>query len=104
LNELGLETNVAGDTAHVIVRGEIDVATAPQLREILRELIQAGVHQIVLDCRQLDFLDSSGIGLLVATRKRLGDGELVVDSPRPHVRKVLEQTGVTQELSLRPAT
>jgi anti-sigma B factor antagonist len=103
LNELGLETEVTGDTAYVIVRGEIDVATAPQLRETLHELIQAGVHQIVLDCRALDFLDSSGIGLLVATRKRLGDGELVVDSPQPHVRKVLEQTGVTQELSLRPA-
>ena len=101
--ELDLESRVTGDVATVLVRGEIDVATAPQLREMLHELVQAGAKQIVLDCRDLGFLDSSGIGLLVATRKRLGgDGQLVIESPPSHVRKVLELTGVTEELSVRP--
>jgi anti-sigma B factor antagonist len=102
LPELELVPVVDGTTARVTVRGEIDVATAPQLRELLHELIQGGAQQIVLDCRDLGFLDSSGIGLLVAARKRLGDGELVVDSPPAHVRKVLELTGVAAALSLRP--
>ena len=49
----------------------------------------------MLDCRELAFLDSSGIGVLVAARNRLGDeGEIVLDSPQAHVRKVLEITGV----------
>ena len=101
--ELELVSRVTGDAAEVVVRGEIDVATAPQLREVLHELVQGGCKQLVLDCRALEFLDSSGIGLLVATRKRLGEGgELVVDSPPSHVRKVLELTGVADELSLRP--
>jgi anti-sigma B factor antagonist len=101
--ELELDPQVSGDTATVVVRGEIDVATAPQLREILHELVQGGSRHIVLDCRALEFLDSSGIGLLMATRKRLGEGgELVIDSPPGHVRKVLELTGVAEELSLRP--
>jgi len=101
--ELDLESLVDGDVATVVVRGEIDVATAPQLREALHELVQDGVKQIVLDCAALSFLDSSGIGLLVATRKRLGEGgQLVIASPPSHVRKVLELTGVTEELSLRP--
>jgi anti-sigma B factor antagonist len=101
--ELDLESLVVGDVATVVVRGEIDVATAPQLRETLHDLVQGGAKQIVLDCQALSFLDSSGIGLLVATRKRLGDdGQLVIDSPPSHVRKVLELTGVTEELSLRP--
>jgi anti-sigma B factor antagonist len=101
--ELDLESRVTGDVATVLIRGEIDVATAPQLRELLHELVQDGAKQIVLDCHALGFLDSSGIGLLVATRKRLGDdGQLVIESPPSHVRKVLELTGVTQELSLRP--
>jgi anti-sigma B factor antagonist len=100
--ELDLQTEIVGDTAHVAVRGEVDVATTPQLRELLHGLVQDGVHHIVLDCTELAFLDSSGIGLLVATRKRLTDGELVIDSPQPHVRKVLELTGVNEQLSLRP--
>jgi anti-sigma B factor antagonist len=101
--ELELESQVDDGTATIVVRGEVDVASAPRLREVLQELVQADAKQIVLDCRGLEFLDSSGIGLLVATRKRLGDdGELVLDSPPAHVRKVLELTGVAEELVVRP--
>jgi anti-sigma B factor antagonist len=103
VSELDLESQVNGGVATVVVRGEIDVASAPRLREVLHELVQTDTKRIVLDCRGLEFLDSSGIGLLVATRKRLGDGgELVLDSPPPHVRKVLELTGVAGELILLP--
>jgi anti-sigma B factor antagonist len=103
VSELDLESQVNGGVATVVVRGEIDVASAPRLREVLHELVQADTKRIVLDCRGLEFLDSSGIGLLVATRKRLGDGgELVLDSPPAHVRKVLELTGVAGELILLP--
>jgi len=103
VSELDLESQVNGDVATVIVRGEIDVASAPRLREILHDIVQSDTKRIVLDCHGLQFLDSSGIGLLVATRKRLGDGgELVLDSPPAHVRKVLELTGVADELVVRP--
>jgi anti-sigma B factor antagonist len=86
----------------IVVRGEIDMATAPQLRGLLDNLIDAGATTIVLDCRALEFLDSSGIGVLVAARKRLGDdGELVVDAPPAHVRKVLDITGVAGHLTVR---
>ena len=86
----------------IAVRGEIDMATAPQLRTMLDEVIDAGANSIVLDCRGLEFLDSSGIGVLVAARKRLGaGGELVIESAPPHVRKVLEITGVAGHLTVR---
>jgi anti-sigma B factor antagonist len=101
--ELDLQSNMNGDVATVVVRGEVDVASAPRLRDLLHGLVEADARCIVLDCRGLEFLDSSGIGLLVATRKRMGDGgELVLDSPPAHVRKVLELTGVAEELVLRP--
>ncbi len=94
----------AGDSATLIaVRGEIDMATAPQLRDLLNRVIDEGTLRVVLDCCELAFLDSSGIGVLVAARNRLGeDGELVLDSPQAHVRKVLEITGVATHLSLLP--
>jgi anti-sigma B factor antagonist len=79
------------------------MATAPQLRDLLNGLVDGGSTRIVLDCRSLDFLDSSGIGVLVAVRKRLGDdGALTLESPPAHVRKVLELTGVTAHVAIVP--
>ena len=101
--QLEVQHHVAGSAATLHVRGEIDVSTAPQLQATLDDLLEAGASRIVLACQDLSFLDSSGIALLVATRKRLGPGgELVIEAPQPHVRKVLELTGVTDELELLP--
>lgn len=101
--DLELESHPAADRDTVIIRGEIDMATAPQLRDLLNELVDGGSTRIVLDCRSLDFLDSSGIGVLIAVRKRLGDdGALTVESPPAHVRKVLELTGVSEHVAIVP--
>jgi anti-sigma B factor antagonist len=101
--DLELESHPAEDCDTVIVRGEIDMATAPQLRDLLNGLVDGGSSRIVLDCRALDFLDSSGIGVLVAVRKRLGDdGALTLESPPAHVRKVLDLTGVSAHVAIVP--
>jgi anti-sigma B factor antagonist len=102
LAELELEHVGSGNReARVVVRGEVDMATAPQLRELLEGLIESGSKRIVIDCRELSFLDSSGIGVLVAARNRLGDdGDIVLDSPQAHVRKVLDITKVSSHLSV----
>jgi anti-sigma B factor antagonist len=99
--DLQLESRKTDDGASVTVRGEVDMATAPQLRDTLLELVDAGANRIVLDCRGLDFLDSSGIGVLMAVRTRLGDdGSLTLEAPQAHVRKVLELTGVSEHVSI----
>ena len=100
--DLELQWAEADAGALITVRGEIDMATVPQLRDLLYQLIDAGSRRIVLDCRELAFLDSSGIGVLVAARNRLSEGEIVLDSPQAHVRKVLEITGVGAHLSVIP--
>jgi anti-sigma B factor antagonist len=87
----------------VTISGEIDMATAPQLRELLNQLVDDGSMTILLDCRDLAFLDSSGIGVLVAVRNRIGDrGTLTLEAPQPHVRKVLELTGVGEHVVIVP--
>ena len=79
------------------------MATAPKVRDALNELVDAGASRIVVDCRGLDFLDSSGIGVLIAVRKRLGDeGALTLEAPQAHVRKVLELTGVVDHVEIVP--
>ena len=97
-----LELQRGSDGEYVLrVRGEIDMANAPLLRELLDEAVDGGASRIVVDCHELEFLDSSGIGVLVAARKRLADdGELVLDSPPAHVRKVLDITGVAGHVTV----
>ena len=92
-----------GDAVSVAVRGEVDLATVPQLLDMLNGLVDRGSTRIILDCRALTFLDSSGIGALVALRKRLGDdGSVVLEEPQPQVRKVLEITGVHEHVVIVP--
>src|SRR5215208_1327431 len=99
--DLELESRESDDGALVVVRGEVDMATAPELRDALFALVDGGASRISLDCRGLDFLDSSGIGVLIAVRKRLGDdGSLTLEAPPAHVRKVLELTGVSEHVTI----
>jgi anti-sigma B factor antagonist len=101
--DLELEPRATDDGTVIAVRGEVDMASAPQLRDLLNHLVDHSTASIVLDCEHLDFLDSSGIGVLVATTKRLGDGRTItIDTPQPHVRKVLELTGVADHVTIRP--
>lgn len=101
--QLNLEPHVNGANATVTITGDVDVATAPELRALLDDLVARGCREIVLDCRGLEFIDSSGIGVLISARRQLGDdGDLVLDSAREQVRKVLNITGVADQVSLRP--
>ena len=101
MTNLDLESGTSGTSGSVVVRGEVDMATAPQLRDALFDLLDSGATRITIDCRGLEFLDSSGIGVLIAVRKRLGDdGALTLEAPPAHVRKVLELTGVTEHVTI----
>lgn len=83
-------------TPIVSVRGEIDVSTAPELRNRLLEVAEKGHTTVVVDLGEVSFLDSTALGVLVGSLKRFrsagGDLRLVV-STRP-VYKVLEITGL----------
>ena len=69
--ELGLDVDDSRRPYTVLaVKGEVDVYTAPRLREKLVELVSQGKHQIVVDLEGVDFLDSTGLGVLVGGLKR----------------------------------
>jgi anti-anti-sigma factor len=93
-----LDIRLQEQPQHVVVAvaGEVDMATAPELRTCLDAL----EGRVVVDLAEVTFLDSSGMGALVVARKRLLDlgGDLVVRAPQPHVRHVLEVTGLTELL------
>lgn len=84
--------------AAVQVLGELDVYTAPRLREELLRLIGEDVRIVTLDLAATTFIDSTGLGVLVAGLKRLRehDGDLKLKSPNAGVLKVLAITGLTR--------
>ena len=69
--ELSMSTRVVGDHTVLEVGGEVDVYTAPGLRERLVELVEHGARHVVVDLSRVEFLDSTGLGVLVGALKRL---------------------------------
>jgi anti-sigma B factor antagonist len=100
--ELGLEVTDRGSWAVLAVAGEVDVATVPRLREQLHSLVAQGRHHIVVDLEGVDFLDSTGLGVLVGALKRVrtNGGELALVCTQSRIRKVFEVTGLTKVFSL----
>ncbi len=86
----------------VEVRGDLDLASAPALRTAAYALIQSGTRHLALDLRLCGFVDSFGLGTLVAILKRVRthDGELAVIADEPRVRRVFELVELTATLGV----
>jgi len=91
-----------GDVPVVSVVGEIDVATAPQLRDRLLGRVASGSSTVAVNLLDVTFLDSTALGVLVGALKRCreagGDLRLVVSEPR--ILKVFEITGLTEVFTI----
>ena len=74
------------------VGGDLDVVGAPDLRQAVVAAVADGSRLIVLDLSDLDFVDSFGIGAVVAALKRLRQrgGDLALVCPSPRIRRVFE--------------
>lgn len=96
--DLGLEVSESGESTVLTVRGEVDVYTAPRLREKLVELVAQRRYHIVVDLEAVDFLDSTGLGVLVGGLKRLRshDGDMALVCTHHSILKVFEITGLTK--------
>jgi anti-anti-sigma factor len=89
----------------IAVRGELDLSTAADLEAPLGEAIASGDASVLIDLSECEFIDSTGIALIVRAWQRLdrgaegdGSGRVVICSQNDQVRRVLEITGL--ELSI----
>jgi len=80
----------------VAVRGDLDLHTAPELREVLGNAIDAGRSRIIVDLTETSYMDSSGLTALVVAHKRVRElgGQLVVVNVDPSIGRTFEITGL----------
>ena len=95
---------VSGDEAWLLVAGAIDLVTATQLSDALRVAERDGPGLVGLELSALNFIDSSGVHLLLAAnrRARLAGRRFVVSKPSYPVRRVLSITGIDRKLEILP--
>ena len=100
--EVTVTSRTSGARTVVQVTGEIDVYTAPLLREELASLIDAEHRDVVVDLTGVGFMDSTGLGVLVGALKKVrtlgGDLQLVISSEK--VLKVFRITALTQVFTI----
>ena len=80
------------------VQGEIDMYTAPRLRELLIDLAGKGSYQLIVNLDKVGFLDSTGLGVLVGGLKRVRphDGSLDLVCTQERILKIFRITGLTE--------
>jgi anti-sigma B factor antagonist len=99
---LGYDSEERGTVALVTLRGELDLLSTAELEPELERLAEEpGVEVVALDLRALEFLDSSGLRLVIVTDQRLraaGRRLVLVRGPQP-VQRVFEITRMTERLT-----
>lgn len=91
----------AGPDRTIDLRGELDMSNAAALSTALEEVEATGAKTITVDMRELEFIDSTGIAVLVSAHHRLAnrDGQIrLIRSRSSAVRRVMEVTGLDREL------
>jgi anti-sigma B factor antagonist len=92
----------AGDCAVLRLAGEMDVYTSPKLRKQVADLAENGTIHVIADLRGVDFLDSTGLGALVGSLKRLRihQGSLMIVTSGGRILKLFQITGLTHAFAL----
>jgi anti-sigma B factor antagonist len=96
VSQFEVTRETVGDTIVLRLRGDLDMAVSPELREQLAAALEAKPKRIIVDMKEISFMDSSGVAVLVVAlqacgRKRMN---LSLAAPSAPVRNVLEMSGL----------
>ncbi|MGH9021697.1 MAG: STAS domain-containing protein [Acidimicrobiia bacterium] len=99
---LGLDVALHDGHAVLAVIGEVDLSNGPRLREAIIDLVNRGERRIVVDLTGVEFLDSTGLGILVGGLKRVRshDGNFALVCSRARILKVFEITGLDRVFAI----
>lgn len=98
-----IEVSDEGNDTVLALRGELDPHTAPDLRREIDHVFEAGRSHLVLDLAGLSFIDSSGLRVVISAHKETVErgGGLVLRSPSPTTRRLLDITGLLDHIETR---
>ena len=98
--DLKIWTEEWDGTPVVAAEGEVDLATVDSFRAAASEAVKSKPQAVIFDLRKVTFIDSSGLGILVATRKKLNNEptSVVVVTDQPAVLQSLQITGLDRVL------
>jgi anti-sigma B factor antagonist len=99
-----ISTEDVKNVAVLSVSGRVDSATAPDLENGLKKLVEGEKTQIVLDLKNVEYMSSAGLRAMVSTLKAVKrvNGDLRLASPSPRVEEVLRLAGLTSIFSIHP--
>ena len=88
------------------ITGELDQATASELREPIQKAIADGIRAVMVDMSECGFIDSTGLGVIVEAWKALQErngtsASFSICCAEPEVKRLLEVTGLDQEIAIR---
>ena len=98
-----IKTEQVGEDGYVItLAGEVDLYTAPEFKQQLLEIIDKGGKNVVVDLSSTTFIDSTTLGVLVGSVKRLrtNDGQLSLVSAGRNITKIFEITGLDRVFTI----
>jgi len=98
-----INTEQLGDSAYVIsLAGEVDLYTAPESKQQLPQVIDQVAKDVLVDCSNTTFIDSTTLGVLVGGVKRLrtNEGQLSLVSSDRNITKIFEITGLDRVFTI----
>jgi anti-sigma B factor antagonist len=100
--DLTLSTRELDGATIVSVGGEIDVYTAPRLRDQITDLVGDGVYDLIIDMEAVEFLDSTGLGVLVGGLKkvRAHNGSMQLICTQDRLLKIFRITGLAKVFTI----
>jgi anti-sigma B factor antagonist len=101
---LAVERTTTEGVELLLVEGEIDIASAPRLISVLNRAVQEALRSLVVDLSEVDFMDSTGLALLINAHRRLARRSkgFAVVCPPGRLRRVFEVTDMVETLHVCP--
>lgn len=101
---LKIESSVQERTAVIEISGTVDFYEGYQLRDEVKQLLRGGSRYLIFDCREVDYVDSTGVGIFVQAGELARDegGAVALVAPSPAFEKVLTTTQVDRLLPVFP--
>jgi anti-sigma B factor antagonist len=91
-------TERRGQAVVIRLGGELDLYNSGEIRQTLMSAIDSGAERIVVDMSEVEFVDSTALGVLIEARSKIGHGRLLLAAPQAETRRTLQVSGLDRHL------